>query len=147
MKVQRIKQQQGISLIELLIAFIIITLAILGYVKLHGTMLKNSTYAQQQSLAVQLAQDEIENYRDYSAIKKTAGQMSYEDIDDGTTSYTTANTTYDLKWTVNDDTALGYKTITMEVTWERENGTSEPIKLSSIIAKYDPAESGKAMQS
>lgn len=55
----RLKQQTGFSLIELLIAFVVMALVIGGILQLFGTSLRSVAVAEEYSYAVQLAESQL----------------------------------------------------------------------------------------
>ena len=67
-KYQALKKQQGMTFLEVLVAFVIITVGVLGSVAMQATAKQSSFDAMQRSLASSLAQDIIARMRANSAI-------------------------------------------------------------------------------
>jgi type IV pilus modification protein PilV len=65
MTMQKIK---GFTLIEVMLALLILALGILGISKLQGTLVKNSSDANQRAVAIALAQKKIDDLRSYAEI-------------------------------------------------------------------------------
>ena len=62
---KKITKNRGFSLIEVLIALLVLALGILGISKLQGTLIRNSSDANQRSVAASLAQMKIDDLRSY----------------------------------------------------------------------------------
>jgi len=60
-----VKNNRGFSLIEVMIALLVLALGILGISKLQGTLIRNSSDANQRSLASSLAQMKIDDLKSY----------------------------------------------------------------------------------
>jgi type IV pilus modification protein PilV len=117
------KKQSGFSLVEVMIALVILAVGILGISKLQGTLIKNSSNANQRSVAVSLAQKKIDDLKSFATLTSStawsaetipASGIAFTHIADneggaalgssGLTNGTIviANTTYTLSWTAED---------------------------------------------
>lgn len=119
----------GFTLIEVMLALLILAIGILGISKLQGTLVKNTSDANQRAVAVALAQKKIDDLRSYAeldmsgasdwscppnaATNLTAASLAYADIADNTggaplcdadlianTDIQIGNTNYQLAWDV-----------------------------------------------
>lgn len=140
------RKQRGLSLIEILIALLILAAGVIALAKYQGDMVRNRAEVNQQNYAMELAQDKIENLRHYEVITTTAGKKAYDDIVNGTSSVVGVSATYTLTWTVTDNVSPPYKTVRVTVTWTDSTNTSRTITLDTVIGKVDPVTSGKATQ-
>lgn len=68
---KKITKNRGFSLIEVLIALLVLALGILGISKLQGTLIRNSSDANQRSVATSLAQMKIDDLRSYVLMNRT----------------------------------------------------------------------------
>ena len=58
-----LKRQQGVSLLEVLISVVVLSIGLLGFAGLQAVSLKNNTSAYQRGLATMLAYDVIDRVR------------------------------------------------------------------------------------
>jgi len=80
-------KNKGFSLVEVMVALLVLAVGILGISKLQGTLVRNSTDANQRAVATSLAQQKIDDLRSFALL--TA------DVDSGTAgdeSWTSAST-------------------------------------------------------
>jgi len=135
--------QRGVSLVEALVAMAVMAFGMLAVVGLQATMRLNADVAKQRSEAVRIAQEAIEDWRDFSTIPTTAGRTAFADIGSmaatAVTGYTT-NTSYMLTRTVTP--GQGNDAVQVQVSWEDRAGQTQSVSLSSVIAAADPALSG-----
>jgi type IV pilus modification protein PilV len=130
--------QRGFSLLEALISSLIVAVAMLGVAKLQGMTLINSADSRMKTHALNLAQDKIEDLRNF------ANQNTYTDYsgpDNNTTAG--ANSTFTRTWTITDcDNSINCKQINVTVTWTDPKGATQTVQLTSYIAEVDPVKSG-----
>lgn len=118
---------KGFTLIEVMLALLILAIGILGISKLQGMLIKNSTDANQRAVAISLAQKKIDDLRSFAELDMTgasdwacpaipglsADSLAYADIADNTggaplcdpdllanTDILIGNTNYQLSWDV-----------------------------------------------
>jgi len=131
MKLTKFKHQ-GIGLIEVLVALVVVSLGLLALASLQGELMSSSGQSKAQSEAVAIAEQKIEALRnniqesDYNSI----GSSLADETINGT------NEVFTLSWTTVPNTEPGRKTITANVTWE--NGA---VALSTDISWMDPEKS------
>ncbi len=115
----RSKRSRGFSLIEAMIAFLIIGIGFLGISKLQLFVSTGSGSSQQRTQALHMAQDKIECFRAWPS--SCAG--SYAAITAGTDAAITHNgAVFRRSWTVNDHSDPTYKGITVQVLWSNREG-------------------------
>ncbi|ALS99172.1 prepilin-type N-terminal cleavage/methylation domain-containing protein [Lacimicrobium alkaliphilum] len=73
---------KGFTLIEVLVAALIIMLGVTGYVTLQSVYIKGDAKTNQRSVAMQLAQEKLEDLRSFTVVQATPGVFSYADIAD-----------------------------------------------------------------
>ena len=158
--------QRGVSLIEALIALVIMAFGMLGIVGVQSTLRLNSDVAKQRSEAVRLAQQAIEDSRAFVevALPASAGVPNYGNVVtqtqviDATSGYTTSigtvlpvystNTSYTLASTVTpsgdagDSTDPRLKTLQVSVGWLDRAGATQSVVLNTSIARIMPELSG-----
>ena len=134
----------GFSLIEALIAAVVVAVAMLGLANLQGITLINSADSRMKTHALNLAQDKIEELRGFANQNTYTG---YTGSDNNTVAG--ANSTFTRTWTITDCSVSGnctaqgnYKQANTTVTWiDRQNAT-QTVQLTSYIAEADPVKSG-----
>jgi len=136
----------GVSLIELLITLLVLTIGITALIKFQATYFYYYDVAKQQSDAIDLARDTIEALRNYEVLNTTPGFTAYADIASSTTTVAGDNTTYTVTCTVTTNTNPDYKTVNVQVSWTDRRNIAKSITLTSIIAKIDPSNSGLIME-
>lgn len=139
-------KQKGITLLEVLITIIVLTTGMLGLVSLQRQLWYHGNFVKQQTQALVLAQQKIENLRSFEVLNTTGGSTAYDDITSGSQAVNSSSAAYTVAWTVTADTTTGYKNVVTTTSWTDERGTAQSIVLSSRIGKTDPAGSGMVMQ-
>ncbi|WP_168171540.1 prepilin-type N-terminal cleavage/methylation domain-containing protein [Lacimicrobium sp. SS2-24] len=76
------KNSKGFTLIEVLVAALIIMLGVTGYVTLQSVYIKSDAKTNQRSVAMQLAQEKLEELRSFTAIQAAPGEFAFADIAD-----------------------------------------------------------------
>jgi Tfp pilus assembly protein PilV len=148
---------------------VLITLVVLGaglisLAKFQGTVLQDNDLANARSVAAQLAEERIEQFRDFQTL---TGDGSYESFVTNLTGtgIMVGNVTYTRTWTVanfcftarNSAAAAAggaacrrpipdFKNITVIVAWTDQDGNPRDVSLATSIAAVDPAYSGRVMQ-
>jgi Tfp pilus assembly protein PilV len=137
-------RQSGVTLIEALVALLIMGFGMVALLGLQSTMRRSADHATQRSEAVRLAQRDMETLRSFSTLVRPAnaasGTSAYADIDDATAlniGNDQSNTEFQL---VRDVTPMqdGSLDVIVTVSWvDRANETME-VTLRSLIARIDP---------
>jgi type IV pilus modification protein PilV len=142
---KRKKIVRGFSILEALIALLVVGVAMLGLGKMQGVNLASSGDSRIRSHAVNLAQDKIEEFR------KFANQDFYTNNFTGSNDAPTfANVNFTRTWIVSScpnsgSTAVPCKQIAVTVTWTNAAGASQTVRLTSYIAEMDPVQAGVAL--
>jgi Tfp pilus assembly protein PilV len=145
-------KQLGVSLIEALVALLVMAFGMLAIVGVQATLRLNSDIAKQRSEAVRIAQEAIEDWRSFTRIAATADNLvppvtDYTDIaTSGATAiagYTT-NTAYTVERGVTTAVDPRLKTLRVTVRWaDRTSDTANQwVELNTTIAGISPELSG-----
>lgn len=143
---------RGFSLLEALIAMLVLAFGMLAIAGLQATLTRGSDSAKQRSEAVRLAQLKLEELRSFDGITAGSGAYTYgTDVVSSASPQnltpTASNTTFTRSWTVLradgttastvDDTQ---KWITVTVDWADREGANQqtPVRLRSVIGRNDP---------
>ena len=140
-------RQQGISLVEALIALLVLSLGMLAVSQLQGHLRLGSDIARQRAGAVRLGQEDIEALRAYSTLAASGAAPSWAGITsasrtvNASTGYAT-HTRYTVARGVVTTDALAAKTAVVAVLWNDRDGEAQKIVLTTVIAANDPAHGG-----
>ena len=77
---QRAQSARGVSLIEALLALVVMSLGMLAVVGVQATLRSNGDLSRQRAEAVRLAQEGTETWRTFTSVTAVAGQVDYADI-------------------------------------------------------------------
>lgn len=137
---------QAFSLVEVLVALLVLAVGIAAIIRFQSGALENRGFLSQHHEALQLAEDRLDQLRQYEVVDTTAGKTAYADISSGSTTEIKASTTYTVSWAVTESTNPDYKTVQVTVSWTDRKNTPRSIVLATIIGKIDPANSQIIMQ-
>jgi type IV pilus modification protein PilV len=137
--------QKGVTLIELLVTLLILTIGIAALIKFQMTYFYYYDLSKQRAEAIFLAKAKMDALRAFETIPTTSGKFAYNDIVSGSSTSTGNNATYSINWTVTTYTNPNYKTVNITVSWTDRRNAAKSISLSSIIAQLDPSTSGVVM--
>ena len=153
----------GFSLLEVLVAVVVLSFGLLALASLQGSLFKTSAETKAQSVALGLATEKLEFFRGYS---------SYNDylanIDSGSdAAVTVGGVSYTRSWTVkryaypvaggnftllaSNTAALAatyavnneFKRILVDVTWKDAQNLDQRVSLEDAIGAVDPGDSRK----
>lgn len=129
-----ISKSKGFSLIEVLISFVVLTVGVLGLVKLQAYMEVKSENALHSIDALYLAEEKLELFQTRSQSAGT-GTMLYSDIKGSTESLSMTGTT--VSRVVEVDSPLpDIKRIKVSIIWRDRWDTAQSVALNTIISKY-----------
>lgn len=154
--------QHGFSLVEVLVTVGVLAVGLVAMARFQGTVLLGSSFARERSEAVALAEQKIEQMRNYRDVVS-----NYDSFLDFPEIYATnpppltprncANTTDTLSGLSSSYTRTctssapvttanySYITVTVRVTWSKPGASAQDttVSLSSIITNANPRYSGQ----
>ena len=130
-----ISKKHGFSLLEVLIAFLLLGVGALGLTKLNVYLERESEYAIKSIEALRLAENKLEWFRTRGA-SAAVSAMPIADFDSIATGSSTSGA-YTLEWQVPPATVSGsLKTIIVTSSWEDRMGQSQSVQLKTMISRY-----------
>lgn len=143
----RIHRQRGITLIEALIAFLVLSLGMLAIARLQPELRQQAELARQRSEALRIAQQDLEQQRAFATLAAASGPRSYDAIGaaqqvvdaDGAMALSTA---YRLIRRVDAAATPGAKQVVVTVDWAARGGDTQQVTLASLVAGVEPSLSG-----
>lgn len=147
---RQITAQRGFSLLESMIALVIVAF---GLLTLAGVSLKLShseDVARQRGEAARLAQQKVEELRSFTQIDSAPGVVAWADMANTSDTITGgadyhANTSFTRSWQVLDTVNDPWRRVLVSISWaDRVGGDAAPNTLSfaTVISKTDPFDSG-----
>ncbi len=133
---------RGFSLVELLVSTAILSVGFLGMIKLQTMMISGNSIAEQRSVATQLAQQKIEQFRGFETLDVEEGKFAYDDITTGNDSVTGKNTSYARTWNVVALENPERKVVTVNIAWNAATGEQFNIAQTTVINGVNPSYSG-----
>ncbi len=130
------KKSRGVSLVEALIALLVVAVGVVGLLKFQSNSRLNSDVARQRTEALKLAQNNIEQMRSAKdADIQSANRTVAADASN------TANATFQVARVVTASAAAS-KTVQVTVTWTDRSGAAQQVELSSLVAAQAAALTG-----
>jgi Tfp pilus assembly protein PilV len=131
-------RQRGVSLVEALLAFLVLSLGMLALARVQADLRASADAARERSVAVRLAQLEIEGLRAF------AGTAGWEAIVAATADVTPAgsSTSYTLERVVRTSSEPALKWVQVTLHWNDRRDAAQQWRVSTLIAGHDPALSG-----
>ena len=127
------RQQRGVTLIEALIAFVVLSLGMLAIVRTQPLLRAQADLARQRSQAVRLAQEDIEQLRGLAAAVPAHRTIGADAL---------GSPAYDLVRGIDASTVPHAHQVTTTVSWTAHDGTAHAVALATMIAATDPALGG-----
>jgi type IV pilus assembly protein PilV len=118
-KVYRIRNNKGFTLIEIMVAIFILVVALLGVAAVTVSVINGNAFSKDITSATTLAQDKIEELKD----------TAYDSIVSGSDT----SSIYTRTWTVTSP-ITDSKTIVVVVSWSR-GGNTRNVTLRSIVTR------------
>jgi type IV pilus modification protein PilV len=134
--------QAGFTLIEALIALVVMAFGMLALAGMQVTLSRSSDVAKQRTEAVRLAQRRIDELRSFTSIAVSASHPISWDGMAGSTTTTTTNATYSIVTAFASTASAPMRPVSVTVSWTDRANEVQSVMLSSVIAKGDPVDIG-----
>jgi type IV pilus assembly protein PilV len=134
-------KQQGFSLLEVLISFVLLTVGVIGLIKLQVFIDKKSEYAAASIGALYAAESKLEYFRTRS-IDGEGGTISFSSI--ATQESAELINGYHVTWSVFDSlptiisgvSIVSLKEIQVKAQWENRWGETQEVVLQTMLSRY-----------
>ncbi len=135
-------RQRGATLVEALVAFLVLSLGIVVVSRVHGHLRLHADIARQRAEAVRFASQDIEAFRSFATLGTVAGYRSFAALSPTTKAIAPppgdpTTTVYTLARSVDD--AGGFKSARVAVQWTDLAGQAQHATLDTVVAGTDPA--------
>lgn len=143
-------RQRGATLVEALLACIVVAFGALGAAQLQGELRRHADLTRQRAEAVRLASGEAERLRAWAVVAPPAsapGAASYDGVAAATRDVDAASgfvssAAFRIETAVDAMAGAPAKAVRIVVTWADSRGTGERVELASLVAGIDPAYAG-----
>ena len=126
------RAQRGTSLLEALIAFLVLSLGMVSIARVQGHLRLDADVARQRTEAVRLAQQDMETLR---------SELTFSAIASASRSANTG-TAYAIERRITATGMPHAKAASITVRWVDRSGVAQQVALHSVIAGTDPRLSG-----
>lgn len=134
-------RQQGVSLLEALVALTCLSFAVLGLAHAQAGLLLEAEEARVRAQAARLAQSAMEEARTFTTVQAAGTVRSYADVVSADLSATlppSAEVTFDLRREVLDLPGLALKAVRVRVSWRNRHGVERRLELDTLLAGAAP---------
>lgn len=131
----------GFVLVEAMVALVVVSIGILGIVKLNSVLIQGSGYTKARAEAINIAQDRIERARDFNL----QSGCSDTTLVDSSETVTGINANYDVAVSYPTPSGTNWKTVQACVTWDGGNCNTvgNRIILRTVLACSGTGTSGQ----
>ncbi len=147
-----IRANHGVSLVEAMVALLVMSLGMLALAGVQSTLRTNGDISRQRAEAARIASEEIEQLRLFATINPVAGEtnpswsaLAARTVSGYTLPGSTNNVTYDInrKLTV---TAGRHLVAQVDVTWVDQTNATRTVVLDTVVAGIEPILSSMVAQ-
>jgi type IV pilus modification protein PilV len=136
----RLHRQRGFTLIEALIALVVMAFGMLALASMQASVSYSGDLSKQRTEATRLAQARIEAMRSFTGI--SSGTTNWDGLDASYSATATTNATYTVTSSMAGADADPLRAAQVTVAWIDRQGTPQSIALSTVLSRTDPKDSG-----
>lgn len=126
------RRQRGITLVEALVGFLVLSMGVLGAARLQSWLRLNGDIARQRTEAVRLAQQDMEQVRAF------ANAAAFDSIATRQATSSDTPTTFTLTRTVTSASDAALKHSQVSVSWLDRRGATQAVQLQSDLSSTAP---------
>jgi type IV pilus assembly protein PilV len=124
-----VKSQYGFTLLEVLVAIVILTIGLLGTAGLTTGVIRGNHYSKNITSATAAAQTQLESIKSSGYANATTTNFPGDTVTMGGMTFTRTTTV------TNSSPAANMKTVSVTVSWTESNNTSRSVNLQTILAE------------
>lgn len=124
-----VKSQNGFTLLEVLVAIVILTIGLLGTAGLTTGVIRGNHYSKNITSATAAAQTQLESIKSSGYANATTTNFPSDAVSMGGMTFTRTTTV------TNSSPAANMKTVSVTVSWTESNNTSRSVNLQTILAE------------
>lgn len=114
MSVRRLRASRGFTLIEIVVAIVMLAFGVLASASLTAALMRSNSGVTNRTRAIEILREKVEDLQ----------SETYFDIASGNDAVTVGGVTFSRSWAVAADTpAANLKTITLTATWNDRQGS------------------------
>lgn len=150
----RFEFQTGFSLLEALLAFMLVGFGLLGLARLQNDFFKSNANTRVYTAAFNFAQQKLEQFRSFATQNDFDNLLNlHTDTDDicdpgaANSPCQGINATLIRSWEMSDcSPGLSCRWVNIRVAWTDMDGTDQKIALNSYLAGFEPITSGVLLE-
>jgi prepilin-type N-terminal cleavage/methylation domain-containing protein len=145
LQVRRIGSQRGFTLVEALVALLVMSFGMLALSGMQLSLSRNADIAKQRVEAMRIAQERIETARSYTSLTAAAGidwTNLVADVAAPATVTANTNATFNVVVTAGGLVTDAARTLQVAVNWTDRAGAPQSVSLVTVVSKNDPKDPG-----
>jgi prepilin-type N-terminal cleavage/methylation domain-containing protein len=142
---RRLRAQRGFSLIEAMIALLVMAFGMLALSGMQLSLSRNADVAKQRSEAMRIAQERIEIARSYTSLAASGGidwTNLVADVAAPATVTANTNATFNVVVTAGGAVTDAARTLQVAVNWTDRANDPQSVSLVTVVSKNDPKDPG-----
>lgn len=142
--VRRLPAQRGFSLIEAMIALLVMAFGMLALAGMQLNLSRNADVAKQRTEAMRIAQERVEQARSYTSLVTAVGAIDWANLvaDVASPATVTTNAQFNVAVTAGGVVGDAARALRVAVTWTDRAGDAQRVDLSTVVSKNDPKDPG-----
>jgi prepilin-type N-terminal cleavage/methylation domain-containing protein len=136
----RSRRQRGFSLIEALVALVVMAFGMLALAGMQLTLSRSGDIAKQRVEAMRLAQARIERMRAFTGI--SSGAVNWNGLDAIANETVTTNATYTVASTMAGLDTDAMRPVNVTVSWTDRANEQQTVAMATILSQSDPRDVG-----